>query len=581
MTGLKPAEAPPDFMSNHLFTLQGISKSYKSGRFKKKTALSDINITIPSDKITGIIGPDGAGKSSLLKILAGLLSYKGNLLYRGADLSYRSEDIKKKLSFMPQGIGHNLYMDLTVDENIDFFGSLKGVPEDEVKSRKEELLRATGLIDFRTRYARELSGGMKQKLGICCSLISSPELLILDEPSTGIDPLSRRELWRLLINYTRGGGRSIIIGTSYMDEADRCHLVSFLYQGKDIFHGHPDSLSTRYTDLEEAFFQKLLERGAELQEISPPPRPPERRTARPVEIEDLTKSFGSFIAVDNLSLQIRGGEVFGLLGPNGAGKTTLIKCITGLLKPDSGIIRIGNDNGSDDLSRIIGYMSQVFSLYGDLTVRENIELYGSIHHLGRDLLMERMKWIIDFSGLEGNEETLVRSLPLGMKQRLSLGVATIHLPDILFLDEPTSGVDPVARKVFWDFIRMLSGELGITVIVTTHNLIEADYCDRIAIMDSGKIIGMGSPDDLRERFIKEEGVVFETPSDYPINEDRLRTTGLSFSPFGRRYHLWGSGIKEEDLHEILRRTGHPEVSVRKIRPPMEDVFIHFLTRQKR
>ena len=570
-------DPPPDQPDHPLFLLRGVGKSYR-----KKPALEDINIGINNGEITGIIGPDGAGKSTLLKICAGILRYSGSLLYEGRELSSNPERIKRDLSYMPQGIGHNLYMDLTVEENIRFFGHLKGVEDSAINERSRELLEATGLAPFRTRFARDLSGGMKQKLGICCSLISLPRVLILDEPSTGIDPLSRRELWKLLNSYLHDTGTGILLGTSYMDEAERCHSIMFLHHGRPVYQGHPELLMKKQTGLEEAFFERLLEMGETLSEVEPPPDFPGHQAEGRVEVREVSKYFGDFQALRDVSLSIRPGEVFGLLGPNGAGKTTLIKCMTGLLTPDGGDISIaGQPSGSEQLPYAIGYMSQVFSLYGDLSVKENIELYGSIYGLEGRTLAGRMEWVLDFSGLSGQEGSLVKALPLGMKQRLALGVASIHLPAILFLDEPTSGVDPVARKQFWNYIRMLADKLRTTVIVTTHNLVEADYTDRVGIMDSGQLIGLGSPEELRSEFLQYEGTVFEITPEHPLDEDLLGREGLSIAPFGRRYHIWKKGLSRAALGAALERAGMKDCHIREIPPPMEDVFVYYLRKGRR
>ncbi|NOY64886.1 MAG: ABC transporter ATP-binding protein [Nitrospirae bacterium] len=559
---------------NRIITLRGLKKDYK-----KTPALKGIDLDIVEAEITGIIGPDGAGKSTLLKVCTGILSYKGSVRYRGQEVSEDPERVKKDLSFMPQGIGQNLYMDLTVEENISFFASLKAVPEDVCREKKGRLLEMTGLAGFRNRLAGHLSGGMKQKLGICCALISEPGLLVLDEPSTGIDPLSRRQLWDILNEYLLQRGTTIIIGTSYMDEAERCHSIMFLHNGESIYNGKPEALIKTHAGLEDAFFEMLTERGHKSQKAELPPDAERYKDTEGIMVRDLVKSFGSFRAVDGVSFEVSPGEIFGLLGPNGAGKTTLIKCMIGLLKPDTGTVRLsGLEPGSKGLKYRLGYMSQVFSLYNDLTVAENIELYGTLYRLDRNLLKRRRDWILDFSNLKGYETLQVRRLPLGVKQRLSLGCAVLHLPQILFLDEPTSGVDPVARGTFWEFIRMLSRELGITVVVTTHNLIEADYCDRVAIMDEGRIIAMDTPQALKDEFSKTQGKVFEVYPPGKLPEEEFRKRGIALVPFGRRYHIWKRGLYKEEIESFFKDLGVRYHYLREIPPPMEDVFIHNLKR---
>jgi ABC-type multidrug transport system ATPase subunit len=555
-----------------IISLRDVSK-----RFRKTYALRAVDLDVFPSEITGIIGPDGSGKSTLLKICCGILTYEGNARFMDMEIIKDPEAIKGHLSFMPQGIGQNLYMELTVEENIDFFASLKDVKPDKLEQLKERLLRSTGLEPVRDRLARNLSGGMKQKLGICCSFISMPELLVLDEPSTGIDPLSRRQLWELLNEFIAEAGTTVILGTSYMDEAERCHSVAFLHKGQVNFSGDPERLTGDEKGLEEAFFEMLL--GG--RELSVPEIPFDSDVSsgdeRAIAVEGVSKYFDSFKALDRVTISIRQGEVFGLLGPNGAGKTTLIKCMIGLLRPDEGAITLnGLRPGSPELRRRIGYMSQIFSLYGDLTVRENIELYSTLYGIRGGILKERMQWILYVSGLEGLEGTLVKRLPLGMKQRLALGCATLNLPSILFLDEPTSGVDPVARKSFWQFIKELSRRLGMTVIVTTHNLVEADYCDRIAIMNEGRIIALDTPEALRNRFIREQGGVYEIYPYQTPDTGIFLSRQITVTPFGRRYHLWKKGLTLEELRNFLNSYRIDYRYLRKIRPPMEDVFIYFL-----
>ncbi len=563
-------------MQGVFLKLRGLSKS-----FRKTQALKGIDFDVRTSEITGIIGPDGAGKSTLVKICAGIMPYKGSVLYRGRELRDDPEAVKSSLSFMPQGIGQNLYMELTVEENIEFFSALKAVSYEQKTARKERLLEATGLKPFRRRLARNLSGGMKQKLGICCSLISMPELLILDEPTTGIDPLSRRQLWDILNEYISDGDNTVLYATSYMDEAERCHSILFLHSGEALYSGHPEELMKKEQGLEDAFFD-LLSGGRERPfSLTLPPESKAFQGSKGILLEGVTKSFDGFRAVDGVSLEIKGGEIFGLLGPNGAGKTTLIKCMVGLLRADEGRVELsGLKPASAELKHRIGYMSQVFSLYGDLTVRENIELYGSIYGLRGELLKKRFQWVVDFAELGKYIDTQVRALPGGMKQRLSLGCATLHLPEILFLDEPTSGVDPVARALFWQFIRKLSGELGMTIVVTTHNLIEADFCDRVAIMNEGRVIAVGSPEELKREFVTAQGDVFEIYPEGAVDEQSLMARGFSLVAFGRRYHIWQKGMDEAKLRAELESLSIPCYYLKRISPPMEDVFVYYLQRDR-
>ena len=562
-------------MNSPVISLSNVSKKYR-----KHDALQEIDLEVPPSEITGIIGPDGSGKSTLLKICSGVLSYKGTALFMNKDLSKNPEAAKRHLSFMPQGLGLNLYMELSIEENIDFFAAIKNVPDAKRDQIKRQLLDATGLAPFRDRFVKHLSGGMKQKLGICCSVISNPEVLLLDEPSTGVDPLSRRQLWELLNSFISETGTTLVLATSYMDEAERCHSVRFLHEGKIIFSGDPEQLMVKARDLEEAFFEMLLE-GKKLPLYNVPfDMSVSHGSENAIFIDGVSKYFGSFKAVDNVGLSIKSGEIFGFLGPNGAGKTTLLKCILSLYRPDEGSITVlGIPSGRGELKKMIGYMSQVFSLYGDLTVRENIELYGTLYGIDKLAFRERMKWILDVSQLIGMESAIVNKLPLGLKQRLALGCATLNLPSILILDEPTSGVDPVARKVFWQLIRQLSDKLGMTVIVTTHNLVEADYCDRIAIMNEGRVIAVDTPENLRKSFTHDSGEVYEVYPDIPMDTKIFSSQQVAITPFGRRYHVWKKDLLENDIKTLLDSHNVSFRYIRKIPPLMEDVFIYFLEKK--
>ena len=558
-----------------IITLAKVSKRYK--RFR---ALDRIDLDIAPSEITGIIGPDGAGKSSLLKICAGVLNFEGAATFMDKDLARDPESAKRHLSFMPQGVGLNLYMDLSVEENIDFFAAIKDVPSEKRDRLKGRLLDATGLSAFRGRLAGQLSGGMKQKLGICCSLISEPEVMLLDEPSTGVDPLSRRQLWELFNDFIVEAGTTLVLSTSYMDEAERCHSVRFLHGGKVLFSGNPEQLMEGGRDLEEAFFEMLLEgRNPPSYEI-PFSTDVTRGDPIAIEIRSVSKSFGSFRAVDDVGLNISTGEIFGFLGPNGAGKTTLLKCVLSLLRPDTGDISVfGMRPGDPALKRAVGYMSQIFSLYADLTVKENIDLYGSIYGIEKKAFAERTRWVFSVADLAGMERELVGKLPLGMKQRLALGCAMLNLPRVLILDEPTSGVDPAARRSFWQLIRGLSEKLNMTVLVTTHNLVEADYCDRIAIMNEGRIIAVDAPESLRKVFVDSSGEVYEFYPVDGIDTNIFSSRQMSITPFGRRYHVWKKGLTEKELGTFLGSRGIRCRYLRTIRPPMEDVFIHFIEKR--
>jgi ABC-type multidrug transport system ATPase subunit len=563
-------------MTPPVITLRNVSR-----RFKKTQALSGIDLEVRPAEIFGIIGPDGAGKSSLLKIISGVMGFEGSVVFMGIDMAKNPEAVKGDLSFMPQGLGLNLYMELSVEENIDFFAAIKNVSDEKRDPLKKRLLDATGLAPFRGRYAKHLSGGMKQKLGICCSLISNPRVLLLDEPSTGVDPLSRRQLWELLYDFTEEIGTTLILATSYMDEAERCHFISFLHNGHTVFSGSPEQLTGGATDLEDAFFRMLLKDS----ELPAYDIPFEGNVAKygpdTVRIRGAGKYFGDFKALDNVTLSVTKGEIFGFLGPNGAGKTTLLKCILSLLEPDEGDISVlGLKPGMPELKSEIGYMSQVFSLYGDLTVQENIELYASIYGIKGSDLRKREAWIFAVADLSGMERTQVRKLPLGVKQRLALGCAALNLPPLLILDEPTSGVDPVARRSFWMLIRALSERLGMTVLVTTHNLVEADFCDRIAVMNEGRIIAVDTPEALRRQFVDNSGEVFEFYPESVVNKGAFNSRGLAIAPFGKRFHIWKKGAEKDGIEAELEGMGVKYRYLKKIRPPMEDVFIYYLNKRE-
>lgn len=558
---------------NDIITIRNLRKSYRGEPVLDIEALS-----IPEGSITGIIGPDGAGKSTLLKSITGVTRYSGSITYRDHEVRHNPEFIKSRLSYMPQGIGYNLYMDLTVEENIKFFAELRKLDKVIYERNGQTLLEGLGLWQHRKKLAGHLSGGMKQKLGLACSLVSEPELVVLDEPSTGIDPLSRRQLWQVLTERIKGLRTTVLFATSYLDEAERADRVVFLHKGKVLYEGQTEEILKQEASLEEYFFKTLRSKEEKASDVGLPPDTEVCSQQAPIEVEGITKTFGKTEALRDVSLRIEPAEIFGLLGPNGAGKTTLIKCIIGLLRPDRGTIRVlGFEPGSRELMFKVGYMSQIFSLYNDLTVTENIILYGRIYRVPEDVLKKRLQWILEFSGLSGYADEVVKRVPLGMKQRLALGVATVHMPQVLFLDEPTSGVDPLTRKTFWSFIHRLSRELNITVIVTTHNLIEADFCDRVAIMNEGEIVALSSPEDLKAGFTRTHGQVYEVRPEVPLKEDLLRERGIHVVPFGRRYHIWGKGLTEEGLKQFFYQQGIGIEYIKQISPPMEDIFIEAIS----
>jgi len=476
--------------------------------YGKTRALDDVTLDIPTGRMVGLIGPDGVGKSSLLSLIAGARGMQeGQLTVLGGDMA-RARDrdrTQPRIAFMPQGLGRNLYMTLSVFENVDFFGRLFGLAAAERRRRIEVLLKATGLAPFAERPAGKLSGGMKQKLGLCCALIHDPDLLILDEPTTGVDPLSRRQFWQLIrsIRGTRPG-MSILIATAYMEEAEGFDWLVAMEKGRVLATGTPAELleQTGTDELDAAFIQLLPEeKRARHSELIIPPRDTGQDDGFVIEAEGLSVKFGDFTAVDGVSFRIQRGEIFGFLGSNGCGKTTTMKVLTGLLHPAAGWARLfGKTIDARDMTlrKRIGYMTQSFSLYSELTVRQNLELHGRLFDMPADTLSRRVEELTQRFDLQGVLDSLPNALPLGIRQRLSLAVALIHSPDILILDEPTSGVDPVARDDFWRILVELSRKDGVTIFISTHFMNEAERCDRISLMHAGQVLISDAPEAIRQ-----------------------------------------------------------------------------------
>jgi ribosome-dependent ATPase len=474
-------------------------------RYGRTVALDSIDLELPAGGMTGFIGPDGVGKSSLLALIAGARKIQqGSVHVLGgnmADKGHRNR-VCPRIAYMPQGLGKNLYSTLSVFENLDFFGRLFGQSRGERRQRIDELLRATGLAPFPDRQVGKLSGGMKQKLGLCCALIHDPDVLILDEPTTGVDPLSRRQFWQLIERIrARRPHMCVLVATAYFDEAERFDRLVAMDAGKILSFDTPAALksSTGGHTLEEAFVELLPEdkRDGHLRLIIPPRRAGDHETA--IEAQDLTRRFGDFVAVDGVSFRIARGEIFGFLGSNGCGKTTTMKMLTGLLPASSGKAwLLGKPVDAHDLAtrRRVGFMSQSFSLYTELTVRQNLDLHARLFHLPRARIKPRIDELAQRFGLAQHLDDLAQTVPLGVRQRLSLAVAVIHEPEMLILDEPTSGVDPVARDRFWELLIGLSRSRGVTIFISTHFMNEAMRCDRISLMHAGQVLAQGTPADI-------------------------------------------------------------------------------------
>jgi ribosome-dependent ATPase len=482
-----------------------------SHRYGTTVALDDVTIDIPARKMVGVIGPDGVGKSTLLALISGVRTIQtGKVMVFDGDLRSTAQlkSLRARVAYMPQGLGRNLYPTLSVFENIDFFGRLFGQSAAQRRAKITELLTATALDPFEARPAGKLSGGMKQKLSLCCALINDPDLLILDEPTTGVDPLSRGQFWDLINTIrARRPQMSVMVATAYMDEAQRFDWLMAMDDGKVIASGTLQEMLDKAGEptLEEAFIALLPEQKRALhQKVVVRPRVASADEVPAIEAEGLTRRFGDFVAVDHVNFRIAPGEIFGFLGSNGCGKSTTMKMLTGFLPATEGWAKLfGRPMGSNDMEmrRNVGYMTQAFSLYGELTVRQNLELHAQLYHLPHDKIGARIKDLLKRYDLATVANAKPESLPLGIKQRLQLAVAVLHEPAILILDEPTSGVDPIARDAFWRSMIDLSRDDGVTIFLSTHFMNEAERCDRISLMHAGKVLAVGAPMDL----VKERG----------------------------------------------------------------------------
>ncbi len=535
----------------------------KSFAGEEKPALDRITAEIRTGMITGLVGPDGAGKTTLMRLMAGLMQpSSGAVEVDGRDPVRDADALRETIGYMPQKFG--LYEDLSVQENLNLYADLRGLLGDERRAAFERLLDFTDLKEFTSRLAGKLSGGMKQKLGLACALLGNPKLLLLDEPGVGVDPISRRELWKMVQDLIKEG-IAVVWSTAYLDEAELCQEVLLLNEGELLFAGKPAELTARVQGraLQVQNFsgnrRQLLTRALRLKQVidgviqggnvrlllAPDTKPPtpaeleadngakvvpvkprfedafidilgggpggdsalaehlkpvtsERETV--IEADGLTKKFGDFVATDEVTFKVSRGEIFGLLGPNGAGKSTTFRMMCGLLKPTSGsahVMGIDLKTSAAQARQRLGYMAQKFSLYGNLAVRQNLVFFSGIYGLGGARQQRVIADMERIFALEPFLETSAETLPLGYKQRLALACAVMHEPDILFLDEPTSGVDPVTRREFWTHINGVV-EKGVTVLVTTHFMDEAEYCDRIGLVFRGKLIAVGTPDELKK-----------------------------------------------------------------------------------
>lgn len=488
-------------MSN-IAELKNISLQYG-----KKTALNNININLPSGKIIGVIGPDGVGKSSLLALLAGIRKVQdGSIQVLGGDINLSSHlrYCRQHIAYMPQGLGRNLYPTLSVEENLHFFAGLFGLTKAQTSERINILLDATQLTSFKERPAGKLSGGMKQKLGLCCALIHQPELLILDEPTTGVDPLSRRQFWQLIDKIREQSPQmTVIVATAYMQEADEFDWLIALNSGELLIQGSPNDIKekTGQATLDSAFTSLLPTNNIDI-DLNKYKESHFENAESVIQAKNLTLKFDDFVAVNKVSFDIKRGEIFGFLGSNGCGKTTTMKMLTGLLQPTEGdILLLGETPDTSNLSQRthIGYMSQAFSLYEELTVEQNLVMHAQLFDLEKESAKKRIKYLSETLDISSVMDQKPEQLSLGVKQRLQLAVAVLHEPEILILDEPTSGVDPIARDKFWAYLLKLAREQGVTIFISTHFMNEAERCDRISLMHRGKVLDVGSPKELTDK----------------------------------------------------------------------------------
>ncbi len=672
--------------TNNVVEVRGVNKNYK-----RTVALRDIDLDVRHGEVFGLIGPDGSGKSSLIRAIAGVQQYDAGIITlfgTRIDSESSAERVKSRIGLMPQGLGNNLYPELSIDENIDYFAGLRLVPKNTLQKRKDQLLAMTRLTKFRDRPMKQLSGGMKQKLGLVCTLIHQPEFVLLDEPTTGVDPVSRRDFWSILTDLVHEAGMTAIISTAYMDEADYMDSLALFMDGKIISQGSEDSLLALAPgtivsyEIENAHLEtqtirarhpqvqalgdlvRVFVRDAEpdaalasVSEIASPNRGP--LTAAPPDVEDvvaslllsqgagtspateslsekgsdpgmvkteptalaagpasgvnrverteasdidsqginspskliqadqLVRDFGKFRAVDHVCLDVTAGRIFGLLGSNGAGKTTVIKMLTGLLPPTSGTGSVAGaqiGRASQAIRERIGYMSQSFSLYSDLTAMENLEFYAGVYGLFPKQRRKRIGELIETIGLQGYERRLTADLPMGIRQRLALGCALVHRPRVIFLDEPTSGVDVLGRRQFWEILVRLARDEGVAILVTTHYMVEAEHCDDLALMYAGRVVATGTPAKLRSELQKNTGTPLTFATSSPTASLRIaRDSGFQrAATFGRNLRILTTDIERDKqrLIELYRGTNISVSDWETDDVTMEDVFVDSILSQE-
>ncbi|MGE5098156.1 MAG: ribosome-associated ATPase/putative transporter RbbA [Betaproteobacteria bacterium] len=490
-----------------------------SHRYRGAVALEGIDLELPAGELIGFVGPDGVGKSTLLALVAGARRIQqGHVEVLGGDMrrAAHRREVCRRIAYMPQGLGRNLYPTLSIRENLGFFARLFGQGREDRAARIPALLAATGLAPFARRPVAQLSGGMKQKLGLCCALLHDPDVLILDEPTTGVDPLSRRHFWEIIAELrAQRPGMTVLVSTAYFDEAERFDRLVAMHGARILAEGTPAAIKARtgQPTLEHAFVSLLPAHIREAHRELPPHEPPPDDPEVAIDADGLTRRFGDFTAVQDVSFTIHRGEVFGFIGSNGCGKTTTMKMLAGLLPPTAGTAALfGHTVDARDVGtrRRVGFMSQSFSLYTELTVRQNLVLHARLFHLPRAKAQARIAELVERFGLAAHLDQPAESVPLGVRQRLSLAVAVIHEPEVLILDEPTSGVDPVARDEFWALLSDLSRRQGVTIFLSTHFMAEAERCDRVALMHAGRVLAQGTPQrivadagarDLEEAFV--------------------------------------------------------------------------------